>query len=314
MTTKVTGSDQALGTPGVSEMPVPVPAPDTVLIGPIEPARLHVMSWNIRRRFPHMARQHPDRWEDRKWLAIRLLASEQPSVIGMQEVMPDQLHFLEAACGPFWQWVGYGRNADHGGEHCPIFFDSERLRLVSWKQLALSDTPAVPGSRSWGNFVPRIAVVARFVDLATGEPIRIINTHFDHYSRKSRLRSARMVSELAASDPEAAIVMGDMNTTPRSVPYRYMTREGHLSDAWLVASERLTEAWGTYSGYRPPKRGGKRIDWILVNDAVEVESVAINAVRYSGAAASDHEPVQAVLRVRRRAERDRPHGVSTAAG
>lgn len=277
-----------------------ISAADPALIGPIEPGRLHVMSWNIRRPFPHMTKRHPDRWEDRKWLVIRLLASEQPSVIGMQEVMPEQLHFLEAALGPFWQWVGYGRNADHGGEHCPIFFDSERLRLVSWKQLALSDTPEVPGSRSWGNFVPRVVVVARFVDLATGESIRIINTHFDHYSRKSRLQSAHMVSELAASDSGAAIVMGDMNTSSRSVPYRYMTREGTLHDVWAFAEHRLSEAWATYSGYRPPKRGGKRIDWILVNDAVEVESVAINAIRFSGAAASDHEPVQAVLRVKRK--------------
>ncbi|WP_232529033.1 endonuclease/exonuclease/phosphatase family protein [Mycetocola zhujimingii] len=289
-------------------------AADPALIGPIGPARLHVMCWNIRRPFPHMARRHPDRWEDRKWLAVRLLASEQPSVIGMQEVMPDQLHFLRAAFGPFWQWVGYGRNADHGGEHIPIFFDSERLRLQSWKQLALSDTPEVPGSRSWGNLIPRIAVVADFVDLATGLPIRMINTHFDHYSRKSRERSARMVSELASQAPAAAIVMGDMNTTPRSLPYRYMTREGALQDSWVIAEHRLTEGWATYSGYRPPRRGGKRIDWILVNDAVAVESVAINAVRYAGAAASDHEPVQAVLRMRRRSESAPRDTVSSSTG
>ncbi|GGE93758.1 endonuclease/exonuclease/phosphatase family protein [Mycetocola zhadangensis] len=270
-------------------------AGERAMIGPIEPDRLHVMSWNIRRPFPHLAKRHPDRWEDRKWLLIQLLAREQPSVIGMQEVMPDQLHVLETALGPSWQWVGYGRNPDHGGEHCPIFFDTSRLSLDSWKQVALSATPGVPGSRSWGNLIPRVAVVARFTDRATGLPIQIVNAHLDHLSRKSRYRSARLLGELAASASGAVVVMGDMNTTPRSLPYRYLTGEGGLFDSWQAAKTRLTEAWTTYSGYRPPKRGGKRIDWILVNDAVEVDSAGINAVRFSGAAASDHEPVQAVL-------------------
>jgi endonuclease/exonuclease/phosphatase family metal-dependent hydrolase len=273
--------------------PSEISAADPALVGPIGPDRLHVMSWNIRRPFPHLAKRHPDRWEDRKWLLVRLLASEQPSVIGMQEVVPDQLHSLEVMLGPSWQWVGYGRNSDHGGEHCPIFFDTERLRLDSWKQVAL------PGSRSWGNMIPRVAVTARFTDRSTGLPIVIVNTHFDHLSRKARYFSARMVSELAASERDAVVVMGDMNTTPRSLPYRYLTDDGRLRDSWLAARHQLTEAWATYSGYRAPKRGGKRIDWILVNDAVDVESVGINAVRFSGAAASDHEPVQAVLQIRR---------------
>ncbi|WP_416279785.1 endonuclease/exonuclease/phosphatase family protein [Mycetocola zhadangensis] len=279
--------------------PSDISAADPALIGPIGPDRLHVMCWNIRRPFPHLAKRHPDRWEDRRWLLIRLLASEQPSVIGMQEVVPDQLHILRAALGPSWQWVGYGRNADHGGEHCPIFYDTDRLRLDSWKQVALSATPDIPGSRSWGNMIPRVAVTARFTDLGTGLPIVIINTHFDHLSRKSRYASARMLSELAVVETDAVVVMGDMNTTARSMPYRYLTREGGLRDSWVVARSRLTEAWGTYSGYRPPKHGGIRIDWILVNDAVEVESAGINAVRFAGAAASDHEPIQAVLHVKK---------------
>jgi endonuclease/exonuclease/phosphatase family metal-dependent hydrolase len=274
-----------------------VAAADPALIGPIAPDRLHVMCWNIRRPFPHLAKRHPDRWEDRRWLLVRLLASEQPSVIGMQEVMPEQLHMLEAALGPSWQWVGYGRNADHGGEHCPVFFDTERLRLESWKQVALSATPGVPGSRSWGNLVPRVAVVARFIDRATGLPIQLVNAHLDHLSRTSRYRSMRLLAELANATTGACIVMGDMNTTARSMPYRYLTGPGGLRDTWTVASERVTEAWNTYSGYRSPRHGQKRIDWILVNDAVDVESVGINAVRFAGAAASDHEPVQAVLHI-----------------
>ena len=86
-----------------------------------------------------------------------------------------------------------------------------------------------------------------------------------------------------------------MNAGERSLPYRTLTG-GPLRDAWFEAEERLTPAWGTYSGYRAPKEGRKRIDWLLVTESVTVDAVGINAVRFDGAAASDHEPVQARIR------------------
>jgi len=69
-----------------------------------------------------------------------------------------------------------------------------------------------------------------------------------------------------------------------------------LRDSWETARERLTPQWGTFSNYRRLRRGGKRIDLILVGHGVVVERTGINAARFDGAAASDHEPVQAVIR------------------
>ena len=67
-------------------------------------------------------------------------------------------------------------------------------------------------------------------------------------------------------------------------------------DAWTAAGVRLTPPWGTFSNYRTPKTGTKRIDWILVSPGIEVREAAINASRFDGAAASDHEPVQVLVR------------------
>ena len=88
----------------------------------------------------------------------------------------------------------------------------------------------------------------------------------------------------------------DANTGIDSPPFRALTAHGRLVDAWTAASERLTPEWKTYSGYRAP-RLGRRIDWMAVSPGVEVVSIGINAVRVDGAAASDHEPVQALLRM-----------------
>src|SRR5690606_30349920 len=115
-------------------------------------------------------------------------------------------------------------------------------------------------------------------------------------SRASRIRSAEMLNELAANAGRPVIVMGDLNARPRSSPILILT-SGPLEDAWRVAERRLTPMWDTYSAYRPPRATGKRLDWILVTPGIEVREIGVHAVRFDGAAASDHEPVQALMRV-----------------
>lgn len=270
---------------------------DAPLIGPVEAPAVHVMTFNIRRRMPHLMRLSPDVWEHRKWLLRRLLGIESPTVLSAQEVMPDQAEWMLPGLGDHYRSVGAGRNADGSGEGTPIFYDVRRLRLTDWNQLALSDTPDRSGSRSWGNLVPRTAVSAHFTDLATGARFRVLNTHLDHLSARSRLRSVHMLQHMIEGQHEATVLTLDANTGAGARPYRELTAGGSLRDSWLITERRLTEDWGTFSNYRPPQRGRRRIDWILVNAGVAVHAAGINAVRVDGAAASDHEPVQAVLTI-----------------
>jgi len=273
--------------------PAPTRAP---MMAAAAPPALQVMTYNIRRRMSHLVKRSPDLWSRRRRLMAELLRAERPALLGTQEAMPDQAHFLLEALGADYRRVGRGRGPRGGGEGCPVFFDATRLHLEEWSQSALSSTPAVRGSRSWGNLVPRVVVSAVFTDLATGIRFRALNTHFDHLSAKSRRASAQMVGDLAAASAIPVVVMGDANTGVDTPPFRALTAHGRLLDAWTVATERLSPEWKTYSGYRAP-RLGRRIDWMAVSPGVEVLSIGINAVRFDGAAASDHEPVQALLRM-----------------
>lgn len=275
---------------------------DAVLIGPVAAPDVHVMTYNIRRRMSHLMPGNPDRWGRRKWLLRRILLAEQPTLLGVQEALADQAAFVAEALGPDYRSVGRGRNVAGGGERSIIFYDSRRLTLSTWTQRALSASPDEPGSRSWGNLVPRVVVTARFTDVTTGAPVLALNTHFDHMSRRSRLRSAETIVSLAAAartaEPGLAVVVtGDFNADVDSAVHRALTADGVLRDAWDAAAERLTPQWGTFSNYRRRRPGGKRIDLILVGPGIDVVRTGINAVRFDGAAASDHEPVQAVIRV-----------------
>ena len=266
---------------------------DEALVGPVTAPDLHVMSFNIRRRMPRAGRSSPDRWSHRAPALARQLAVEQPAILGVQEALIDQADFVGRALGRRYQWIGRGRDADGTGEMCPIFFDTARLHLDEWTQLALSTTPGIPGSRTWGNRIPRVVVRARLTDIATGSKLTVLNTHLDHLSRRSRLQSADMLADLAHDG--TVILTGDFNTSVETGPYQRLVPP--LTDAWERAQSRLTPEWGTYPNYREPKLDRKRIDWILVSGDVEVPSAGIDTALFDGVAPSDHLPVHAVLRL-----------------
>ena len=140
-------------------------------------------------------------------------------------------------------------------------------------------------------------VEADLRDHATGVRFLAVNTHFDNFSRRSRVTAAQFVRLLVAERGLPAVVMGDLNSGERTAPLLELFADGTLTDAWPTAAERLTPEWGSFPNYRPPKLERKRIDWIAVTPDVRVERIGLNARRPRGAWPSDHLPVQAVLRL-----------------
>lgn len=286
--------------------PAPAARPEpSSLIGPVTEPDIHVMSWNVRRPVPAVVARPSDRWSRRAPAVRALLAAERPTVLGAQEVLREQITVMLDALGPGYAVVGRGRGSDGGGEASPIFYDSGRLELLDWDQIALSDQPTRAGSASWGNLIPRVMVSAEFRDRGTSRSFLVINTHLDPFSARSRLRSARAILDLvSAAGPSSArhspaLVTGDLNTGPAGAAVRELVREGTLVDSWHSARTRASEEWGTYTGYRAPRRNGARIDWILASSAFRVTHAAVNPLRPGGVWASDHLPVHAVVRLDR---------------
>ncbi|WP_343318230.1 endonuclease/exonuclease/phosphatase family protein [Arthrobacter sp. TMP15] len=275
--------------------PEPPPARRSNLVGYVEAPSLHVMSWNVRRRIPHLIPRPADRWDRRAPALKALLSAERPTLLGVQEALADQAQFIGDSLGANYAWVGRGRNADGRGEGCPIYFDTQRLDLIDWIQTALSDRPTRPGSVSWGNVIPRILVSAAFVDRASARRFMVLNTHLDHLSGHSRLRSVQAIRRIIADSELPAVLTGDMNAPAGSSVLCDLFQDDLVVETWVNAHSRETEEWGTFANYKAPRSGGKRIDWIFASPVFRVERVAINTQQYRGAWASDHLPVQTVL-------------------
>lgn len=267
------------------------------LIGEAPRGQLHVMSFNIRADLDVPA-GHPDHWPDREPLVSRLLELELPTVLGVQEALFHQLRAIEDGLPQRYRTIGHGREGGSRGELCPIFYDPARVRLQAWEQWWLSETPEVIGSRSWGNTIPRIAVWARFTELATDRVFTLVNTHLDHESDRAREQSAAMLVQRIRRDACPTLVTGDFNTAAeRSASWEQLTRLGRLSDTWTSATRRLSPATATFLDYAEAEPDGARIDWILASPGVRVLSAAINTTTFLGRYPSDHAPVQALVRL-----------------
>jgi endonuclease/exonuclease/phosphatase family metal-dependent hydrolase len=266
------------------------------LVGPAAPPSLHVMTFNVRRRMNGVTWPPADRWSVRRPRVEALLRDERPTILGAQEVLPDQAEAIRDALGVSYRVIGYGRHPGPRGEGCPLFYDESRLELVDWRQAALSDRPDEAGSMSWGNAIPRVYVQAGFRDRMTSRRFTVVNTHLDAFSARARQRAAEELHAVISVQPTPAVLLGDLNAGPTSSPWATLLSHGVMTDAWAEADTRLSPEWGTFSGYRRP-RPGRRIDAILVSPGVQVRRAAINARRIDGGWPSDHLPVQALVMI-----------------
>jgi endonuclease/exonuclease/phosphatase family metal-dependent hydrolase len=257
---------------------------------------LRVMTFNLR----YASTEEPNSWSDRRPAMSRLLREAAPDLFGTQEGLYEQLRDIQADLAPHYAWIGTGRERISGDESTAVFYDTRRLSPVEHGTFALSDTPGVLGSETWGGDTPRTATWVRFRDLSDlDREFLVLNTHLDNASQYARERAASLIAErigrLRRSRP--VVVTGDFNAYAHANrAYDTMLGTG-LVDAWDTAARR-GPLYGTFhSRYRPPRPNGERIDWIFVSPGVEVERASIDTSALNGQYPSDHFPVQVSVRL-----------------
>lgn len=298
------GSDP---TPRASEPQSPPEAPPLV-----------VMSFNIRYG---TARDGDDAWPKRQKLVIDRMRESNADIIGLQEALRFQIDELLAAM-PGYKAVGVGRDdGREAGEHVAILYRHSRLALeppvphrpgrstATHGHFWLSETPEKPGSKSWGNSITRMCTWARLREIETDRAFIVFNTHLDHESQPSRVRSVELIKQRIAnregSDP--VIVTGDFNAGQKNEAIHAMlatdtpTDPGSpvcppLRDTFRVADPKATTV-GTFNGFKGVT-DGEKIDYIFVDDRWEVLEASIDRTMPDGRCPSDHFPVIARLRCR----------------
>ena len=262
-----------------------------------------VLSFNIRYG---TAADGVNAWPHRRHLVFEVIRSGAYDFVGLQEALRFQLDEIAAAV-PGYAEIGVGRTDGRSqGEHSSILFRTDRWTVDQAGTFWLSDTPSVPGSKSWGNHIPRVVTWARFIEKRSGRALFVFNTHFDHQSLPSRIRSAelltRRIQQRHPADP--VIVTGDFNAveTEQTIRRLLQQRAGiRLRDTYRMLHPEPGAEEATFHAFRGV-RSGRRIDYVFASEEFDVQRAAIVRTSEAGRYPSDHYPVEAILRLRATAE------------
>ena len=234
-----------------------------------------------------------NQWNNRRKNVVVFLGIEKPDIIGFQEVLVNQLNYLEMRLTNYDR-IGVGR--DDGidqGEFAPIMFRKDRFILLDSGNFWLSETPEEP-SLGWDALIKRICTWAILKDQLSGEEIHVYNTHFSHVGSEARLNSAKLImGSISAKSADARVILtGDFNTEPGSGPYNEIIENG-LKDSYECDLRMGPE--GTFNGFNLTGTFDRRIDFIF-SRGFESEYYVTNSIVIDNQYLSDHFPIIAMLK------------------
>ena len=266
------------------------------------------MTFNIRYG---VAEDGPNSWEFRQPLIIDCLRKFQPDILGLQESMDFQVDSIQAAF-PQWKNIGVGRyysvevpdrpQESQGGESCQIFYDTTKFEIIENGTFWHSDTPDIPASHPWGNYLPRITTWGTFKSKTNGKTFIVMNTHFHGGEPYVQNTTALMMQKWRdIAGPIPTIIMGDFNLAPTSETHELfcgrsgdLEKRGNFVDSWQKLGKPEFDA-GTGHSFTGTK-SQNRIDWILTTPEFDVLKSKIIYDNQNGRYPSDHYPVYSDLK------------------
>ena len=275
---------------------------DTFCDTPPEPGlSLKIMSFNIRRGTAHDGRNS---WVFRRHLVREVLTRYRPDVLGLQEALDFQIVEIHSML-PGFEKVDIGNLAGSKVLHNAIFYNAARFVLLEQGTFWFSDTPDIPGSKGWGNIIPRTCTWARLIEKDSEQAFYFYNVHLDHLSRRSRKNSVVFLTQFihARSSPDPFILTGDFNAREKSaliqflkgkIPLRIKTKGSVSNPEPLMDTFRVRYPNDrnviTFHGYRRYFFRFK-LDYIFVSSSIWVEDATIIQPQLKKCYPSDHFPL-----------------------
>ena len=261
-----------------------------------KPDPVQVMTFNIRL---DVSSDSLNSWPYRKAGAAHLIAYYAPDLLGMQEVLPNQLADLKQAL-PQYTALGVGRDdGKTAGEYCPVFFNTARFELLKHGDFSLSEQPETFGVKGWDAECNRVCTWVLLKDKITGNQVAYFNTHLDHIGTVARREGVRLVmqkmQELAPGVP--AILTGDFNCGPEEEPSQVL-EEGGMKSAWKAAGIAYGPSWSFHDFGRLPLAERPLLDYVYVTPQIDVARCRVIQDTPDEGYYSDHNPVLAEINLK----------------
>ena len=234
---------------------------------------LKIATFNLRMDTPS---DGENAWFHRKDMVNDLIRFYGFDLFGTQEGFTHQLNDILRLSD--YQFIGVGRDdGKDAGEHCAIFYRSDRFKVLDQGDFWLSETPDVP-SKGWDAVLPRICSWGHFKCKDTGFEFLFFNLHMDHIGKKARVESAYLVQdkmkELGKGKELPAILTGDFNVDQTHQSYDAFVSKGVLCDSYEKCDFRYATN-GTFNDFDPDSFTESRIDHVFVSPVFKVKRYGV---------------------------------------
>lgn len=254
-----------------------------------------VMSYNIRL---DTESDGVNQWKYRTEKVFDLIKKNNPDLLGVQEAMHNQMMDLKNNLTGY-DFVGVGRDdGKEKGEYSAIFYKKDKYEVQKQNTFWLSETPEVPGSKSWDAAITRVVTYAILKNKTTGKSFAYFNTHFDHIGKEARKNSAKLIKTYIAglitsgslNKKTPILVSGDFNSEPNDEPYKTII-DG--SDVKFLDSRPVENLTGTFCGFELNAMKCKTIDYIFHSGHWKAKDYKVIQDHDGKYYPSDHLPVMA---------------------
>ena len=257
---------------------------------------IKVMTYNIRCGYCEDS-SDVNNWSKRKYFVAYLIKNHNPDLIGLQEAEMFQVKDLIEMLDEY-DWYGVSReDGKEGGESNSILFRKNKFKVEEKKTLWLSETPEQV-SKGWDAMFKRTVTIIKLKDLMSLKEFYYLNTHFDHVGEIARTESSRLlINEIAKYSADYPIILsGDFNYTSSSEGYKIIMSQ--LFDSKSISRTENVGGNITFNGFGKDIHPDNKIDFIFVNDKVEVLNHTIDTTTFNGLYPSDHYPVNSEIKVK----------------
>ena len=253
---------------------------------------LKIATFNLRMDTPS---DGENAWFHRKDMVNDLIRFYGFDLFGTQEGFTHQLNDILRLSD--YRFIGVGRDdGKDAGEHCAIFYRSDRFKLLDQGDFWLSEHPEKPG-RGWdGTCCNRICTWGKFEDLKNHKQFYFFNVHYEYEGDVARRESSNLmisrIKSIAGNQP--VFLTGDFNAFPTEEPIRILNDSGFLNDSYKITKEAPFGPVCTYHGYDSTIKTEERLDYIWVTDSIQIDKYGVLTNTLYGHTPSDHFPVMVV--------------------
>ncbi|WP_121667146.1 endonuclease/exonuclease/phosphatase family protein [Mesonia aquimarina] len=256
---------------------------------------LNVMTYNIRYGAAK-EKKEINNWVSRKMILINQLKKYHPDIMGLQEVVDEQLTLISKSLSNY-KSEATKRNTKANGSSEPIFFKADKFKKLDGNTFWLSETP-LQMSKGWDAAEKRVCTYVLLKDRQSEKRFYVFNTHFDHKGRKAQVESAKlMVQKIREINTEnyPVIILGDFNAQYYQEPYKIIAN--NFKDAAKINPEQNLGPKGTFNWFNANRSHPYQIDYIFFTENVQLRRYEVIEDEYEDTYPSDHFPILVKLKL-----------------